>query len=188
MTLRHSIWVLCVLFCGLVQGRALDLGNAVLLSAPNLSGPQRKALVMLVEEVEKRTGIRWQETTNWPAPGIPVVVAGVRAGLGGLAVAYAKDLESLPAANGAEGYQLSVKEWEKHRAVFITGNDSRGLLFGAGRLLRELQMERGRVSVADSLDIFTAPKYALRGHQLGYRPKSNSYDAWDLPTWEQYIS
>src|SRR5262249_34680891 len=23
--------------------------------------------------------------------------------------------------------------------------------------------------------------------QLGYRPKTNSYDAWDLPQWEQYI-
>ena len=28
---------------------------------------------------------------------------------------------------------------------------------------------------------------ALRGHQLGYRPKTNSYDAWDVPMWEQYI-
>ncbi len=27
---------------------------------------------------------------------------------------------------------------------------------------------------------------ALRGHQLGYRPKTNSYDAWDLRQWEQY--
>jgi hypothetical protein len=26
----------------------------------------------------------------------------------------------------------------------------------------------------------------LRGHQLGYRPKTHSYDAWDLATWEQY--
>ncbi len=33
----------------------------------------------------------------------------------------------------------------------------------------------------------TAPKYPLRGHQLGYRPKTNSYDAWDLPQWERYI-
>ena len=70
MTLRHGVGVICVLLCGLAQGRALDLSNAVLLSAPNLSGPQRKALVMLVEEVEKRTGIRWQETTNWPAPDV----------------------------------------------------------------------------------------------------------------------
>jgi len=27
----------------------------------------------------------------------------------------------------------------------------------------------------------------LRGHQLGYRPKTNSYDAWDVTRWEQYI-
>ena len=27
----------------------------------------------------------------------------------------------------------------------------------------------------------------LRGHQLGYRPKTNSYDAWTVPMWEQYI-
>ncbi len=28
---------------------------------------------------------------------------------------------------------------------------------------------------------------AVRGHQLGYRPKTNSYDAWDVRRWEQYI-
>lgn len=27
----------------------------------------------------------------------------------------------------------------------------------------------------------------FRGHQLGYRPKTNSYDGWDLQQWEQYI-
>ena len=27
----------------------------------------------------------------------------------------------------------------------------------------------------------------MRGHQLAYRDKTNSYDGWDLPQWEQYI-
>ena len=27
----------------------------------------------------------------------------------------------------------------------------------------------------------------MRGHQLGYRPKTNAYDAWSVPMWEQYI-
>ena len=48
-------------------------------------------------------------------------------------------------------------------------------------------MSSGRVTLADDLDLATAPKYPLRGHQLGYRPKTHSYDAWDLPVWEQYI-
>src|SRR3989454_623948 len=29
--------------------------------------------------------------------------------------------------------------------------------------------------------------FRLRGHQLGYRPKTNSYDAWYEALWEQYI-
>jgi hypothetical protein len=62
---------------------------------------------MLVEEVEKRTGIRWQQTTNWPASDVPVVAVGLQAGLGGFAGAYAKDLQLLPAASGAEGYRLA---------------------------------------------------------------------------------
>jgi len=33
----------------------------------------------------------------------------------------------------------------------------------------------------------SAPKVALRGHQMGYRPKVNTYDGWTLPLWEQYF-
>jgi hypothetical protein len=36
------------------------------------------------------------------------------------------------------------------------------------------------------LEVDTSPKYFLRGHQLGYRPKTNAYDAWSVPMWEQY--
>src|SRR4029077_3585758 len=55
------------------------------------------------------------------------------------------------------------------------------------RLLRELQMDRWSVMLPDDLSIRTAPHCRLRGHQLGYRPKTNSYDAWDVDRWEQYI-
>jgi hypothetical protein len=48
-------------------------------------------------------------------------------------------------------------------------------------------MSRDRIEVAASLDVTAAPAMAIRGHQLGYRPKTNSYDAWDLRQWEQYI-
>src|SRR5438132_7302397 len=61
------------------------------------------------------------------------------------------------------------------------------MLFGIGRLLREVHMRRGRISNDSNLNIRTSPKYPLRGHQLGYRPKTNSYDGWSVPVWEQYI-
>ena len=61
------------------------------------------------------------------------------------------------------------------------------MLFGVGRLLRELRMTTGAVGAPATLAIVSTPQVALRGHQLGYRPKTNSYDAWDVPMWEQYI-
>ena len=56
-----------------------------------------------------------------------------------------------------------------------------------GRLLRNLEMSRANVRVASGLAMVSTPQVALRGHQLGYRPKTNTYDAWDVPMWEQYI-
>jgi hypothetical protein len=47
-------------------------------------------------------------------------------------------------------------------------------------------MGRDTVSISLDFKVATAPVWPLRGHQLGYRPKTNSYDAWDLEMWEQY--
>ena len=48
-------------------------------------------------------------------------------------------------------------------------------------------MSRDRIELRTPLEVTTAPAMPIRGHQLGYRPKTNSYDAWDLAQWEQYI-
>ena len=48
-------------------------------------------------------------------------------------------------------------------------------------------MGPGRIELPSDFMMTSRPRVALRGHQLGYRPKTNSYDAWDLPQWEQYI-
>ena len=71
--------------------------------------------------------------------------------------------------------------------VWVSGNDSRGTLFGVGRLLRELRMERQRVTLPADFQISSLPQTPLRGHQIGYRPKTNSYDGWTVAMWEQYI-
>jgi hypothetical protein len=71
--------------------------------------------------------------------------------------------------------------------VVVAGSDARGVLFGVGRLLRELRMTAGRALVPAGWALATAPRYPIRGHQLGYRPKTNSYDGWDIPQWDRYI-
>jgi len=190
MGVDPAAWTACVLACmlgGAIQGRALDLTNAVVVTAPGFAGAGRQAVVMLVEEVEKRAGIRWQETTNWPSAGVPGIGVGLKSEVRSFGGPGFQTLQSLSGPEGAEGYRLCVRKDGTNSGVFVLGNDLRGVLFGVGRLLRELHWGRGRVWAADALDIATAPKYRLRGHQLGYRPKCNSYDAWDLPVWEQYF-
>ncbi len=125
--------------------------------------------------------------TTWPSSNAPVIAVGNRSLLKAFAGPYSKELLAVRKVIGPEGYRLCVKRGSVSSGVFVTGDDARGVLFGVGRLLRELHMSSGSVTLADDLDISTAPKYPLRGHQLGYRPKTHSYDAWDLPVWEQYI-
>jgi len=161
---------------------ALDLSHAVVLTPEKISPLEMKAVTMLVEEVEKRSQIRWQVTSNRPAADVPMIVLGEAAGL--------KTIKQLmiPAAksNAAEGFTIRVRAASPSSVVVIVGNDPRGVLYGVGYFLRQLHWSDRGVSVADDLAISTTPRYPVRGHQLGYRPKTNSYDAWDLETWEQY--
>lgn len=166
-------------------GGMLDLTKAVVVVPKGLSGPESKAVAMLVEEVETRTHVRWKVEQDWPGDGSPVVAVGTSAALGSFAGRYTRPLEEGRGEKKPEGYR--IRAGGEGPVVLVAGNDSRGVLFGVGRLLRELRMTRGRVLLPDGFRVETAPEVAIRGHQLGYRPKTNSYDAWDLPQWERYI-
>jgi hypothetical protein len=186
---RKSSSLLC-LFVILTSARPspaaeLELGQAVVVTPATLSGPERKAVQLLVEEIEKRTLIRWTVAHNSPASDRPVVAVGSVASLAAIAGPNAAAFD-LGAGKRPEGFRLRAARGSSP-AVLLAGQDARGVLFGVGRLLRELRMTRGHVTILDGIDVATAPRYPLRGHQLGYRPKTNSYDGWDLAQWEQYI-
>ena len=61
------------------------------------------------------------------------------------------------------------------------------MLFRSGRLLRSLRCEPGAIGITASFSAAEAPEYPIRGHQLGYRARANSYDAWTPDRYEQYI-
>ncbi len=163
----------------------LDFTRAVVVTPPGLSRQEQTAVRMLVEEVQERTQVRWEVVHAWPDGDQAVVAVGPAARLGEFAGPATGAMSGLPAAAGAEGFRLYTAPAERPVAV-VAGNDARGVLFGIGRLLRELRMGRHRAHAPAGRRIATAPRYALRGHQLGYRPKTNSYDAWDVRQWEQY--
>jgi hypothetical protein len=151
---------------------AADLTHATVVVPPTLTGPESKAVSLLVNAVEQRTRIRWTVETGAAKPGTPVVV-----------VRRAAQARALT----AEGFQVRTFDNGGGPGVEITGNDERGVLYGVGYLLRKLEMRRDSVTLPGELRITTAPKYGLRGHQLGFRPKTNSYDGWTVPMWDSYI-
>lgn len=145
---------------------ALDLSNAVVHAPAHLDNVGHKAAQVLIEEVTKRTRRRWQLGEN--AANAPAIY-----------------LDHHPAAGPADGFAIVTQS--DPLEIHITGNDSRGLLFGVGYLLRHLVMKRDSVTLPQALNLTTRPHYALRGHQIGYRDKTNAYDGWDLPQWDQYM-
>jgi hypothetical protein len=160
----------------------MDLQSAVVVAPDGASKPVQRAVQMLREEIERRTQIRCAEAHAVPRDGRPAIVVGVSAQLDRLAPDLVRRLPAAP--NGPEGFRLAVTGG----AVVVAGNSDRAVVFGAGYLLRHLEMRRGKVlRVADDLKVATAPLLPLRGHQLGYRPKVNAYDAFTVAMFDQYI-
>jgi len=169
-------------------GSALDLGNAIVVAPRASSRREQKAVQVLVEEVEKRTTVRWPVVERWKAGAAAAVFVGSQEALKEIRDQLPGELqwaEGQPAQ--LEGFRLQALSRPAGTVVAVSGADERGVLFGVGELLRKLRMAKERVTLPNSLDTTSAPKYKLRGHQLGYRPKTNAYDAWSVPMWDQYI-
>lgn len=161
---------------------ALDLARAVVVTPASLEGAEEKAVESLVEEVQKRTAVRMSVQQSWPSDGRPAIAVGPLAKIGEFGGAFARNVSAADEP-GAEGYVIHTAD----NAVVIGGADPRGVLFGVGHLLRKMEMRTASVNLPKPLNLSTAPKVGLRGHQLGFRPKTNSYDAWTVEHWEQYI-
>ena len=167
-----------------------DLRAVRVLVPGGLIRQERKAAQVLVEEVEKRTMIRWQVSEEVPPEDRSVVIVlGQASRLGSLfennAGMSAWLLEGT--SSPADGYRIRTLRGENSTQIIIAGKDARGVLFGVGYLLRHLELSNGSIILKEEINLSSAPHYVLRGHQLGYRDKTNSYDGWDLPLWDQYM-
>lgn len=179
---RNAILLAALLLGTFARVNALDLQHAVIVHPPTLTRPEQKAVAMLQDEIEKRAHLRLNASVRWPAAGIPVIALGQL----GVWKTFDPAATGFPATLAPEGFQIASGPLGQRNGIAITGADPRGVLFGVGQLLRQLRLRPGHIELPDGYTITSAPKYPLRGHQLGYRPKTHSYDAWDAAIWEQY--
>ncbi len=144
----------------------------VLPGAPEL---EQKAAAVLAEEIKRRTGIALP-VVDTPLPERPFLYVG-----SAVPEILAAELSSLPIP-GKEGFRLLLRD----RFGAAVGSDSRGTFYAVGRLLRRMKWRWGLLAFPEDAEA-SAPRSSIRGHQLGYRPLPNAYDAWTPEIYEQYI-
>jgi len=167
------------------QEKYVDFSSSYIITHQELSVPHQAAVDMLRDEIYDRTYISIPVSEDRSTSGLPLIVMGTKSTLHNW-----MDEHSIPVPSDmeAEGYSLILsEEGQKPPVLYIVGEDDRGLLYGVGHLLRKSKMKKGNFLIPRNIDVNTFPRYSLRGHQLGYRPKTNSYDGFDVAMWEQYI-
>src|SRR5262245_66685222 len=116
MIIRRVLNLLALLFLLAAPMNAeteIDLSRAVIVAPADFSGPENKAVQMLIEEVEKRTQVRWRRVNAAASEGVPFIL-----------------INRAPAKRPLlrEGYQIKTAG----NTVSILGNAARGVLFGVG--------------------------------------------------------
>lgn len=140
--------------------------------------------MVLQEEIEEHSNIHLSIVPNLNIQGNPVIVVCTSKQEGTLPKDFYTSLNKLSPTE-KDGYKITFLKDEQ--TVIISGFDERGALYGVGYLLRKIEMRQGQILVPEDLAISSSPKYTIRGHQLGYRPKTNAYDAWTVEQFDHYI-
>ncbi|NUM53607.1 MAG: hypothetical protein HUU46_08190 [Candidatus Hydrogenedentes bacterium] len=167
--------IVTILFVGLCARAEIDLsGAAVRVSDRPVGKLEAVFAQVLVEEIAKRTGLTLPIETkesNRPAIRLQIVYNG----------------KWNSSTIGYEGYRIETFANKNSAPVItISSVSQRGLLFGIGQLLRSLDFSEGSKFVS-GINLTSKPRYYIRGHQLGYRHAANSWDAWSVEQFDQYI-
>lgn len=158
----------------------IDLSRAVVVLPAGAAGEEVSTpAAVLIEEVERRTGIR-MATGERIAQDRPSIVVAAGAGAKQFAGFNAPPLKP-------EGYSIRVATGGSQPVVWIAGAGRRGALYGAGALLRKMTWGKAKVGIEAGVHEVSAPASAIRGHQLGYRSTANSWDAWTVDQYDRYI-
>ena len=175
-------WILTLMLLSMVcfpsQAQPIDLSRSVIVVRSGDRSPaEAVAADILTEEIAKRTGLKWPIANKTPESAGAII----RLGIG--------DKTSVPPK--PESFSIRVipasPNKETPPVVEIFGADGRGVMFGVGKLLRTLDWGKGRVGLDAQFSCALSPNVPLRGHQIGYRARANSWDAWTLAQFDQYF-
>jgi len=180
---RLFLFIISLLFTCAGFSQSADFSKASIFLQEKKNIQLQKAAQVLSEEIKSRTNLS-----------LPVIYKPVPEGKQSIIVVVDGRMEKLPEniksslsklpETGKDGYKITVLE---NKTIVIAGHDERGALYGVGKLLQKMEMNKGVALIPGNLNISSTPVYPIRGHQLGYRPKTNAYDAWSVAQYDRYI-
>jgi len=167
---------------------SIDLKQAtVVIRGGQLPAAEKIAPVILTEEIARRTGVTWPVTAQWPDQAKVVIALSTKSD----PPSWKDKIPSVASAtlDKPEGFSIRVVRGQGSQAtrIFVTGSDPRGVLFGVGKLLRNVDWNVGAITLPADFTSDLAPDRPIRGHQVGYRATANSWDAWTAEQYEQYF-
>lgn len=159
------ILLMCVFPSILFGQEMFNLSSATI--TVNIKDPTKYNIaVFLQQEILKRTGIELaikSKDEYYTTPQIKLVQD-----------SNLKNLVRVQLPTHAESYTISaLKGKNLVPIVSVTGFDNRGLLFGAGRLVRELYLSEKYISIKRSTKISSSPASALRAQQIIFNSQGN---------------
>ena len=168
--------------------QTLDLSHATIIVPADADGSEMAAARLLVEEAGKRFGHEWPVRPENPHSAEGSFAPRILIGRKDQLERTSLHLPAWPAsAARPEAFAIETIRTGSEPTVVIAGYDDRGMLFGIGYLLRHMDFSSSHARLPAPLHIASAPQFTIRGHQLGYRFKNNTYDAWTPEQFEQYI-
>ncbi len=145
--------------------RTAQLKNAVITISPTVPEPMRTTVVkVLQEEVSKRTGSAVKKVsclTKKAATRLLLLYFRLIKNIWVNIVPVSADAEA--AEYKKEGYRIVSANVNGQSVTWIIGADTRGVLFGAGWLLRNLKMENRTLVLEQNINVATSPMYPIRG-------------------------
>ena len=143
----------------------------------------QKAVQVLQDEIYKRSNVLLPVINKLSSEAKMVIAVGVEGRMDNFPETWKTAIRKLP-ETGKDGFKIVRPD---NKTVIIAGYDDRSTLYGVGMFLRKMELMTGKVLVTDNLNISSTPAYPIRGHQMGYRPKTNAYDAWSVKQYDSYI-
>ncbi|MBR9774040.1 MAG: hypothetical protein GYB55_03165 [Cytophagales bacterium] len=184
MLLRHLLITTIFLVSGLSYGQNFNFSGAVIVPYGESERIPTYAKI-LKEELESRINSTFPIKQKEEAAS-PIILLTQYDAIQSLPKKWKKRLKDVEGMPG-EGFKVVIDDTFSPPMAIIIGKDDRGLLFGIGHLLRKMDWSENHLLLNKSIEKTSSPKYPIRGHQLGYRPKTNAYDAFSVDRFDQYI-